>query len=105
MDLSFIFRRTRFRARFQAGFRARFRARFYATFELFRPWRRLSLLQTICARRYEKRTQQAELVGKNVVAPTNWQDNSAGARQPAGRRPSCPGQKGRAKSKTLEWRK
>ena len=40
----------------QAGFRA--------GLELFRASRRFSLLQTLCARRYEKRTQQAELVGK-----------------------------------------
>ena len=32
--------------------------------KLFRASRRFSLLQTLCARRYEKRTQQAELVGK-----------------------------------------
>ena len=49
----------------RAGFRARFQAGFYAKFELCWASRRSSLLQTLCARRYEKRTQQAELVGKN----------------------------------------
>ena len=53
----------------QAGFRARFRAGFYAKLELFRASRRFSLLQTLCTRRYEKRTQQAELVGKTAGRP------------------------------------
>ena len=52
-------------ARFRAGFRAGFRVGFYAKLELFRASRRFPLLQTLCTRRYEKRTQQAELVGKN----------------------------------------
>ena len=56
--------RAGFRARFRAGFRAGFRTGFYAKLELFRASRRFSLLQTLCTRRYEKRTQQAELVGK-----------------------------------------
>ena len=51
-------------ARFRAGFRAGFRVQFYAKLELFRASRRFSLLQTLCARRYEKGIQQAELVGK-----------------------------------------
>ena len=34
--------------------------------ELCRASRRFSLLQTLCARRYEKRTQQADLVGKTL---------------------------------------
>ena len=55
---------TFFRAGFRAGFRARFRVQFYAKLELFRASRRFSLLKTRCTRRYEKRTQQAELVGK-----------------------------------------
>ena len=50
----------------RASFRAGFWARFYAKLELFRASRRFSLLQTLCTRRYEKRTQQAELVGKKA---------------------------------------
>ena len=63
----FTFLRKMGRAGFRARFRARFGAGFYAKLELFRASRRFSLLQTLCTRRYEKRTQQAELVGKNMV--------------------------------------
>ena len=49
-------------------FPGKFPARFYAKLELFQASRRFSLLQTLCARRYEKRTQQAELVGKSKLA-------------------------------------
>ena len=46
-------------------FSGRFFSRcFCCKFDLFWASRRFSLLQTLCARRYEKRTQQAELVGK-----------------------------------------
>ena len=54
-------------------FLGRFPARFYAKLELFRASRRFSLLQTLRARRYEKRTQQAELVGKMRQATMNFQ--------------------------------
>ena len=37
---------------------------FCCKLKLVRASRRFSLLQTLCARQYEKRTQQAELVGK-----------------------------------------
>ena len=47
---------------FRSDFCPGFRSSFYAKLELVRASRRLSLLQTLCARRYEK-TQQAELVG------------------------------------------
>ena len=48
------------------AFLSRFLGRFFCCkLELFWASRRFSLLQTLCARRYEKRTQQAELVGKN----------------------------------------
>ena len=40
--------------------------------EHFWASRRLSLLQTLCARRYEKRTQQAELVGKKAIKHRSW---------------------------------
>ena len=35
--------------------------------EVFRALRRLSLLQALCARRYEKRAQQADLVGTKII--------------------------------------
>ena len=60
----FTFFRAGFRAGFRASFRARFRVQFYAKLELFRASRRFYLLQTLCARWYEQRTQQAELVVK-----------------------------------------
>ena len=44
--------------------RARSEHVFLMQMELVRASRRFSLLQTLCARWYEKRTQQAELVGK-----------------------------------------
>ena len=46
---------------------SRLLAGFCCKLELFWASRRFSLLQTLCARRYEKRTQQAELVGKTTV--------------------------------------
>ena len=67
-----IFFRKMGRAGFRARFRAGFRAGFYAKLELFRASRRFSLLQTLCTRRYEKRTQQAELVGKKRTVETKW---------------------------------
>ena len=50
-----------------SAFLGTFLSRFFCCIlELFWASRRFSLLQTLCARRYEKRTQQAELVGKNI---------------------------------------
>ena len=52
-----------------SAFLGTFLSRFFCCkFELFWASRRFSLLQTLCARRYEKRTQQAELVGKIILA-------------------------------------
>ena len=52
---------------------------FCCKLELVRAPRRFSLLQTLCARQYEKRTQQAELVGKTCYYPPRHPCDCGGA--------------------------